>query len=98
MDKHPELAIFADTINHRREICLDSIESISDRTQMPFKSIHTRPQTLPIVTRWLGQLWWPASAQNCVEVLRRPTQRSRKCLQSPCAATGKHSAVLMLAG
>ncbi len=86
MDKHPDLAIFADRVNHHCEIRLDGIESIGDRAQMPFDGIHAEPQTLPILRDWFGQLWWSASVQHSVDMLRMPTQRDRKRLQSPRAS------------
>ena|SRR6185437_5190511 len=94
MDKRPNLAIFTDTVHHRRQIRLNSIEPIDDRAQMPFESIHPRPQTLPIVGHWFGELGWATSMQNCGDVLRMPAQCSGKCLQGPRTSASLNDVML----
>jgi hypothetical protein len=94
MDKHPDLAIFANTVNYHCEIRLDGIESIGYRAQMPFDGIHAEPQTFPILRDWFGQLWWSTSAQHRVDMLRMPTQRDRKRLQSPRASSSLDDVML----
>src|SRR5947209_1799967 len=97
MDKHPGLAIFTDTVNHHCEIRLDSIESVDDCAQLPFESIHTRPQTLPILGDWSGELGWATSMQNCGDVLRMPAQCSGECLQGPRASASLNDVMLNFA-
>jgi hypothetical protein len=93
----PGLAVSTDIFGHRCEIRLYGVQSFDDGVEIPFECVHARPQALFISGDRFDQLWWFASVQYRIDVLRVPTQRGGKRFQGPCVSASLDNVVLEFA-
>src|SRR6266511_2753691 len=97
IQRHQGSALRAYVLDYHCQVVFHPVQTFGDFGQVLFEAVQTGPESVSAVPDGLARVWRGAALQDCVQVLRVPTQGRGQGLQRPRAAAPLDGVVLKLA-